>query len=358
MNIRNCVIILFVAIATVSCKIRISVPESGEVSTDSGAYQCAAGKVCNIDVLDLYFDETFRAIPAEGYKFSGWRKRDRGFCGGSKQPCRLFTSGFEGNPSLMNFLESSEVFYLQPTFTKISTERLASTLYVVNAAPRSLGFEILEVAVETGAVKAIHSFEPLGGDSLERVADIAFLGSELYALSEGGKLYKLNLNEGSESFVGITGEPIWLHLMSSGVKLYGTSKADTFYEIDPVTGFSSFVHETADEFTSYLAIDFDSSGALYALTSDYVTHDRDNQGFEYVLITPNVNSGSVGAAIYGGDRLDDLYKFVDMTLTKVGLVALSKSGALYNVDRTTGVLSKYAVIQYENLGSITGMSAR
>lgn len=99
------------------CKTRISVPEGGRVITESGSVTCQAGEVCEVEVTDTTYDETFIAQAADGFEFSSWRRRNRGFCGGNTGPCRLFTSGFVGNPALLAFLSGDEVFFLEPVFT-------------------------------------------------------------------------------------------------------------------------------------------------------------------------------------------------------------------------------------------------
>ena len=107
----------FLFLVLSACKVQVEVPTSGSVTTTSGAISCAAGDVCTVDVTDIYFDETFVAEPDEGFVFSGWKQKHRGFCGGNTAPCRLFTSGFEGNDALMAILENpEEVFYLEPAF--------------------------------------------------------------------------------------------------------------------------------------------------------------------------------------------------------------------------------------------------
>lgn len=112
-------VVVVALLMAASCKIRIQVPEGGVVTTSSGAYQCDAGTVCKIDVVDLFFDETFTAQPADGYTFKSWKKKKRGLCGGKSTPCRLYTSGFEGHEALMAILESDEVFHLKPVFEKL-----------------------------------------------------------------------------------------------------------------------------------------------------------------------------------------------------------------------------------------------
>ena len=98
------------------CRIVISVPEQGDVDSESSAFDCAAGETCEIDVVDLFFSETFSAQPPEGQLFLGWKKRDRGLCGGSTDACSLSTAGFEGNDLLEQILFSDEEFYLEPVF--------------------------------------------------------------------------------------------------------------------------------------------------------------------------------------------------------------------------------------------------
>lgn len=125
-------------LAMAGCKLHIVVPAGGEVLSQSGEYRCQAGQTCPIEVLDLFFDETFEAVPAEGYDFERWLNRERGFCGGNSDSCRLVTSGFAGNDILLSFLASDIVFFLQPIF------RLTDP----NVAQR-IGFEVIELQSPT-----------------------------------------------------------------------------------------------------------------------------------------------------------------------------------------------------------------
>ncbi len=107
---------LLAMVTLAACKIQVTVPEGGKVVTETENFSCASGNTCEISVVDVFFDETFVAVPEDGYTFRQWRKRDRGLCGGSDQPCRLFTAGFTGNDALLAFLRTDEVFYLAPVF--------------------------------------------------------------------------------------------------------------------------------------------------------------------------------------------------------------------------------------------------
>jgi hypothetical protein len=103
-----------------SCKVKVVVPEGGTVTSASGTYICEPEKPCKINVVDIFFDETFTANPANGYEFHAWKAQDRGLCGGKATPCKLSTTGFANFPKLMTALESEEVFFLSPVFVKRS----------------------------------------------------------------------------------------------------------------------------------------------------------------------------------------------------------------------------------------------
>ncbi|GEM_PF-3100602 len=107
-------LILFVIIPLAACKIRIVVPDGTTVVSDSQAFRCDAGQVCEIDVVDVFFDETFDVETDEGLEFIEWRWQDRGLCGGRGEPCRLTTTGFVGNETLIGILESDQSFFLEP----------------------------------------------------------------------------------------------------------------------------------------------------------------------------------------------------------------------------------------------------
>ena len=102
-----------------ACRITVEVPEGGAVRSQSGTYICKAGQVCNIRVNDVFFEETFVAVPAEGYFFKKWTKKPNAFCGDMLTDCALATTGFVGHQALLDILESNKTFYLSPQFEKI-----------------------------------------------------------------------------------------------------------------------------------------------------------------------------------------------------------------------------------------------
>lgn len=116
MAVRLAFVLLLVAFLG-GCRLFIVVPANGMVTTKSGAYNCPAGKTCDIAVVDLFFNQTFIAVPDDGLVFQGWRKADRSFCGGSRSDCQLSTARFGESELLLEFLaRDDEVFYLSPVF--------------------------------------------------------------------------------------------------------------------------------------------------------------------------------------------------------------------------------------------------
>ncbi|MBT4521083.1 MAG: VCBS repeat-containing protein, partial [Halieaceae bacterium] len=131
MLMRNTTLLILLSFLA-GCKLQIIVPVGGTVTTASGTYTCSAGQICEIDVVDLLFDETFTAVPDAGYLFAQWNKKSggRGFCATDSSrhnPCRLYTSFFAGWPNLFAFLAMDEVFYLEPVF-EAAAECEADTL--------------------------------------------------------------------------------------------------------------------------------------------------------------------------------------------------------------------------------------
>jgi ELWxxDGT repeat protein len=120
------------------CKVEITVPIGGNVITESGVYQCSSGKKCTIDVYDIFFDETFVAVPDQGFRFAGWKKEDKGFCGGKNLPCHLFTTGFLEYDILMAILESDTEFYLTPVFASENGPQLLTELVKGEVSPWNL----------------------------------------------------------------------------------------------------------------------------------------------------------------------------------------------------------------------------
>lgn len=110
------------------CRIVVITPDTGSVTTiDSG--NCPPGTRCTLDVYDIHFTDSFSAVPNPGYEFVGWKKRDKGLCGGNVGPCELSTGDMAGNDALLSVLESDEEFYLEPVFRAIPISAQHLVLY-------------------------------------------------------------------------------------------------------------------------------------------------------------------------------------------------------------------------------------
>lgn len=116
MGIRILILIGLVLVLSGGCKLVVQVPKGGSVISQSGAHNCAEGKTCRIEIVDLFFEDTFTAKPAAGYAFKHWKKKERGFCANNTAPCQLSSAPLGINDLLLALLESDEVFYLQPVF--------------------------------------------------------------------------------------------------------------------------------------------------------------------------------------------------------------------------------------------------
>lgn len=111
------VILALMVVLVAGCKIVVTVPFGGKVVTEDG-FVCLAGEICEIDVSDDSFDSTFTAMPAQGYTFVRWRPKASAFCGDTKVPCALSTTGFAPYPPLLDILNSDSKFFLEPVFVQ------------------------------------------------------------------------------------------------------------------------------------------------------------------------------------------------------------------------------------------------
>ena len=85
MHISFIATIVAVLVVISACKIQISVPKDGKVQSESGSFSCGSNQDCEIEVNDVFFDQTFVAMPNNGYEFEGWKREAFYLCGGSTE---------------------------------------------------------------------------------------------------------------------------------------------------------------------------------------------------------------------------------------------------------------------------------
>ena len=127
-TLLRCLIVMGLLVALAGCKIVIETPKGGSVITESGNYACQSGNTCEVDVVDIFFEETFVARPDKDHVFSHWLKKKRSFCGDSKKRCELSTKWMDDYPAVLEILRTDQEFYLVPVFEyvpKIKAEDIA-----------------------------------------------------------------------------------------------------------------------------------------------------------------------------------------------------------------------------------------
>ncbi len=112
--------VLALCILTVlaGCRITISVPEGGAVDSLSGNYSCSANSVCDVDIGSPAFDETFVAVPEQGYVFSGWRNAAGNLCPGDVTDCQYSMLPYAAFDNIAQFLALDVSFGLEPVFSR------------------------------------------------------------------------------------------------------------------------------------------------------------------------------------------------------------------------------------------------
>lgn len=114
--------LMLVILASVlgGCKLFVTVGEGGSI-TGTGGNDCSGNSVCEIDITDTSFSESFTAIPATGYVFLRWEEGDAFLCGNSTSTtCALSNAGFSGNTAIEAIIATDRAFAIRPIFEPVS----------------------------------------------------------------------------------------------------------------------------------------------------------------------------------------------------------------------------------------------
>ncbi|CAA0118197.1 Uncharacterised protein [Halioglobus japonicus] len=115
-NIRILLVIGIVSLLA-GCKLATIVTTGGDVFSLSDIHNCYGGKVCEIEVTDTTFSESFTAIPRAGYAFSHWAKGDFFLCANSTEPtCTVSNVNMAGNTPAEAVIASDKMYYIMPVF--------------------------------------------------------------------------------------------------------------------------------------------------------------------------------------------------------------------------------------------------
>jgi hypothetical protein len=114
--IKVLVILSLIGLMT-GCKLAIMVPSGGDVTSESQKRNCAGGSLCEHNITDSTFNESFTAIARPGYVFSKWNKGAGFLCGDSTNPtCVISNVGTAGNAAIEGIIATGQYFYAMPLF--------------------------------------------------------------------------------------------------------------------------------------------------------------------------------------------------------------------------------------------------
>ena len=119
---------LSLSLLATGCKVALTVTSGGDVTSLSGANDCAGGSLCEYEVTDTNFSETFTAVPRAGYVFSRWQGGAGYLCAESTDPtCTVENAPVEELPEAQRdvadtVIASGVYFYAQPLFTFVGID--------------------------------------------------------------------------------------------------------------------------------------------------------------------------------------------------------------------------------------------
>ena len=113
--LRN--VLPLLAIASLgACRLQVMVPTGGEVQS-VGSGTCLTETVCVFEIEDNTFNESFTAVPIDGWDFLRWNSGGDFLCADSTNPtCTLNNSLLTGIPAIDAIIASTQSFYIQPVF--------------------------------------------------------------------------------------------------------------------------------------------------------------------------------------------------------------------------------------------------
>ncbi len=105
------------------CKLAVIVTSGGDVQSASDTRNCASENVCEFAVTSDNLDETFTAVPRDGYVFKQWAAGPGFVCGDSTSPtCIVSNLGLGVFNGVMEFITGDHINYAMPLFDFVGTD--------------------------------------------------------------------------------------------------------------------------------------------------------------------------------------------------------------------------------------------
>ena len=103
------------------CKLVVAVGEGGSVQSGSGGNDCSGNSLCEIDINDATFSDTFIAVPAAGFVFSSWEEGSGFLCGNTTSAtCSVDNTALAGNATAEAVIATDRAFAIRPIFEAVS----------------------------------------------------------------------------------------------------------------------------------------------------------------------------------------------------------------------------------------------
>jgi hypothetical protein len=115
--------ILVVSTLVAGCKVDLLVSSGGDVTSSSGTRNCMGGSLCEFNITDSTFSDSFTAVARPGFVFSKWAAGPGFLCPDSVNPtCVITNVGTAGNAAIANIIASDQIFYAMPLFTFVGLD--------------------------------------------------------------------------------------------------------------------------------------------------------------------------------------------------------------------------------------------
>jgi hypothetical protein len=100
------------------------VSSGGDVTSLSGTRNCAGGSLCEFNITDKTFNESFTAVARPGYVFSKWSAGEGFQCANSiNLTCQINNTGLpSGNAAIDGVIASDQILYIMPLFTFVGLD--------------------------------------------------------------------------------------------------------------------------------------------------------------------------------------------------------------------------------------------